>query len=156
MIKLTCKICGVDIWAYPSQENRKKYCSKKCFYAGRPFPSEKTKQKMRANSFLKGKPAWNRGMFGKDSVRWKGGRIKNLGGYIEIYKRGHPFCNYKKHVLEHRLIMEKHLGRYFTPEEVVHHRNGIKDDNRLVNLKLFANDIKHRKFHRDHLTKGKI
>jgi hypothetical protein len=81
---------------------------------------------------------------GEGHPEWKGGRIVNKDGYIELYCPNHP--NARKHtryILEHRLIMEKHLGRHLTRTEVVHHKNGVKDDNRIENLELFESNARH-------------
>lgn len=73
---------------------------------------------------------------GENNPMWKGGRIRGINGYIKIHKPIHPFANKRGYVLEHRLIMEKMLGRYLKIYENVHHKNNIKDDNRPVNLEL--------------------
>lgn len=61
---------------------------------------------------------------------------KDKTGYILIYKPDHPHSNSDGYFREHRLIMEEKLKRYLTKDEVVHHINHIKDDNRIENLML--------------------
>ncbi len=73
---------------------------------------------------------------GKFTYQFKG-RVGDGRGYIKIYKPDHPYAVNKK-VLEHRLVMEKFLDRYLISNEIVHHINGIKNDNRLENLVLMT------------------
>ena len=90
---------------------------------------------------------------GNKNPMWKGGKRKTSQGYIGILKPTHPFCDDMGYVLEHRLIMEKQIGRYLHPTEHIHHINGKRNDNRLKNLKLFNDNSEHMKFH---FPKGSI
>lgn len=111
------------------------------FQKGHPKPKN-------AYVFPKGKshPMYGIHKSGKESPSWKGGKFKSRG-YIYIYKPNHPFATQIGYVRRSRLIMEKHLGRHLTKKEIVHHLNGIKNDDRPENLKLFANNKEHMKFH---------
>ena len=71
----------------------------------------------------------------------------NSAGYVVVYHPDHPNKKSGGCILKHRLVMEKYLGRYLKPEEVVHHINGDKKDNRIENLMLFKNDKEHRHYH---------
>lgn len=75
------------------------------------------------------KEAWV-SRFGPDYPYWKGGRYLTRDGYVQT-------SSGKNKIAEHRLIMERHLGRKLSKTETVHHKNGKRADNRLDNLELW-------------------
>jgi hypothetical protein len=91
-------------------QRRAKYCSAKCAQG------------------------WSRGA---GNPAWKGGRLV-VNGYVEIYAPNHPMANRAGKVKEHRLVMEQMIGRPLLKTESVHHKNGIRHDNRPENLELWA------------------
>lgn len=58
-------------------------------------------------------------------------------GYIGR-RRQHTETGYRETQLQHRYVMEQHLGRPMLPGETVHHKNGVRTDNRLENLELWS------------------
>lgn len=83
---------------------------------------------------------------GQKHFNWKNG-TRICGGYKQIIQKGHPRADDHGYVFLHILVMEKYLGRYIKPSEVVHHMNNIRTDNRLANLKLLDNQSEHIKIH---------
>jgi len=75
---------------------------------------------------------------GASNGRWRGGRTRHKAGYVLAWAPGHPRAGKSNYVFEHILVMEEVLGRYLLPEESVHHRNGVRDDNRPENLELWT------------------
>lgn len=84
---------------------------------------------------------------GKNNPMWKGGKKTTSFGYVYVYLEDKSefisMCangvgtNY---VAEHRLIMAKHLNRPLTKKETVHHKNGIRNDNRIDNLEIWSSN----------------
>ena len=75
---------------------------------------------------------------GEASPSWQGGREITKAGYVRLW------ISRDERVLEHRQLMEDHLGRKLARDEVIHHINGNNADNRLANLQLttFSEDIR--------------
>jgi TyrR family helix-turn-helix protein len=78
---------------------------------------------------------WEKGV--QTDTFHKGYKVKD-SGYVQILNPEHPNSDAQGYVPEHRLVMEKYIGRYLKSNEVVHHINGIKDDNRIENLQLMT------------------
>jgi len=108
-----CADCGVERWVAVDHGRAKSTRCRKC--GGKLGAS------------------YLRPRLGKDNPAWKGGRIR-ASGYIKIHQPGHPRSNQGNYVLEHILVWEKVHRRSLPIGWVIHHLNGIKDDNRPVNL----------------------
>ena len=140
-----CEHCGKEFYTRQSRCETKRWCSNECYLAdrrikkvcpfcGKEFYSPKKRQRAYCSAECrkqaKPKP-WN--MRGE-----KGDRFLSRHGYIYIHVPDHPSVRHKedKRVYEHRLVMEKHLGRFLEPSELVRHKNRIRSDNRIENLEL--------------------
>lgn len=106
-----CKTCGAAFYA-PKWAADATYCSRTC------------------------KGAAMRGV--KWGKRTPGQRYQRADGYIAVYAPDHPKASISGSVMEHRLIMERVLGRVLERDEHVHHRNGVRNDNRVENLEVIA------------------
>lgn len=122
-----CVICGQERWVNVPNYRRQKI--KRCF------------------ACIDGR--------GEKGNNWKGGRIGTGRGYIKLWMPPNSFFypmarktkSSSRYILEHRLVMAKHLGRCLHDWEVVHHKNGIRDDNRIENLELSNHTGVHSKAH---------
>lgn len=91
-----------------------------------------------------GVPLRGKGLRGEKHNSWSGG-VKMSKGYRMVQ---HPNGaldknNRRVYILEHRLVMEQHLGRELQRREVVHHKNGDILDNRIENLGLYLTNGDH-------------
>lgn len=69
---------------------------------------------------------------------WNGGVKLHSSGYVMLLMKGHHEADTNGYIFEHRYVMEQHLKRRLAPNEIVHHKNGIKIDNRLDNLQVMT------------------
>lgn len=100
-------------WTKEQRENKSRIMK------GRKL-SEETKQKMKGNRIG----------IGSKKIR--------SDGYVAIYFPSHPKSTKDGYIMEHDLIMECLIGRWLQDDEVVHHKNKIKNDNRASNLQLMT------------------
>ena len=113
--------------------------------------------KLVETGFKKGNVPWNKDIKMSEEYcnnrkedgnpNWKGGFYKKEG-YVFVKQEGHPRATKWGYIGEHILVVEKSIGRYLTKEEIVHHINGEKHDNKLENL-MVMNKPEHYWFHKN-------
>lgn len=156
----SCVVCGKTFWRFAS--SKAECCSKSCAATKRNRTD--ANPALRRDISGSKNPMFGKGMVGADnpmfgrtganSPRWKGGRRVRRDGYTRVVvPSDHPYpseiaCTGTRYILEHRFVMEQHVGRYLMPGEVVHHRDGNPRNNAIENLELFANQTDHMKAHR--------
>ena len=76
-----------------------------------------------------------------NNSHWQGGRTVSKEGYVWIWVEPTSSffsMSYRNYIEEHRLVMAQHLSRCLESCEIVHHINGIRDDNRIENLEIMT------------------
>lgn len=84
-------------------------------------------------------------MRGERHHLWKGGKKKMAHGYVAVLLREHypdvqAFYPDTEYLQEHIAIMSRKYKRRLFPKETVHHKNGLRDDNRIENLELWSSN----------------
>lgn len=122
---------------------------------GKPSLEQRMKQSIALKGISKTKEhrlAISKAKRGKNNPSWKGGRRWSGGhldstGYWLIHMPDHPNRNINNYVPEHRLVMEKHIGRYLLRGEQVHHIDFNRKNNDISNLYVCSKSD-HMKLHR--------
>ncbi len=173
-----CLVCSTVFYAhrYKIKEGNAKFCSRVCGIKGRrrvvPWnkdlkgihlsPGSEFKKGVipkNAVIFKKGHETWNKGkklpeLSEENHPGWKGGKYINDSGYILKLHKNHPSGLKKPYLREHRLVLEAHLGRTLNKDEIVHHLNGDKTDNRVENLQIVTRS-EHIRIHRQELYEAR-
>lgn len=157
MVARPCDNCGTSITRKAAHFGRHAYCSQKC-YRGSRERAEATRRMVlgrsphgrqivtcdhcgiefsRQTNQVRPRNFCNPNCYHASKVAR--GRKPNACGYISIYV-GKDVAGATKagQMLEHRWVAQEALGRPLRPEENVHHKNGIRTDNRIENLELWT------------------
>lgn len=82
---------------------------------------------------------------GSEHPSWKHGRPYNKNGYRLVWKPEHPKAS-RNYVYEHILVFEEYYNCCILPWIIIHHKNEVKDDNRIENLQPLT-DSEHKRYH---------
>ncbi len=127
--------CGNEKYKRPCLIKNVNYCSRDCFNKYKNWEPW-NKGKKFPNPWLD-KYKYKKGnVSGRRGNNWRGGRRINKDGYVSIWNPKHPNSTKQGRILEHRLVIEKHIGRMLDSDEVVHHVDFDKTNNSINNLYL--------------------
>ena len=150
-IQLQCSVCGKTFlkWKCWAKRIKTPACSYKCNGVNRGKEWAKFGH---LGSKARTKESYDKAVLrGSKNPAWKGGVTfkRNKGNYIgPKYVRCSPeflpMARKDGYIMEHRLVMAKHLGRMLTRTEVVHHKDHNTRNNQIENLELFANNRLHK------------
>jgi predicted Zn-ribbon and HTH transcriptional regulator/predicted nucleic acid-binding Zn ribbon protein len=152
-----CKVCGTLVDRRPRKGSDSVVCSDTCLRESRRRVAlanvEAGKGPPRTEMTDEQRTALSRRMKGGGAPWWKGGRNATDSGYVMVLAPDdYPFpesLGATRRIREHRMVMEMHIGRALRPEEVVHHINGVRTDNRIENLELLPSHSEHMREHAD-------
>ena len=140
-----CDVCNLPIYRRPSElaKSHTKTCSHSC---NRKLYSKQISDRVKKNNPL---PV----MYGENNPAWKGGvtMFKKKGNYknVRYVRCPQDFSGMARkdgYVMEHRLVIAKHINRLLTRKEVVHHIDHNHNNNKLKNLLLFPCNSSHKKY----------